>query len=78
MRLLLWVARTYLMWISKWVEMTLAATPSTDLRALFYFGAKRDGVSRQHHSGNFNIDESVLVEFSNILYTIVEHYVVKI
>lgn len=44
----------------------------------FYFGARRDGVSRQHHSGNFNIDESVLVEFSNILYAIVEHYVVRI
>ncbi|GHU48887.1 amidohydrolase [Clostridia bacterium] len=43
----------------------------------FYFGAKLDSVSRQHHSGNFNIDERILIKFSNIFYNIVLHFMVK-
>lgn len=43
----------------------------------FYFGAKRDLVSRQHHSSNFNIDEGILTKFSNIFYNIVKHFSLK-
>jgi amidohydrolase len=43
----------------------------------FYFGAKLDLVSRQHHSNNFNFDESILVKFSNVFYNIVEYFLMK-
>ncbi|MCL2164330.1 MAG: amidohydrolase [Oscillospiraceae bacterium] len=42
----------------------------------FYFGAKRDSISRQHHSSNFNIDENVLVKFSNVFYNIIENFLI--
>jgi len=43
----------------------------------FYVGAKLDAISRQHHSSNFNIDEGVLLKFSNIFLKIIEHFLMK-
>lgn len=38
----------------------------------FYMGAKKDGVSRQHHSSNFDIDEDVIPNIVKIFLTIIE------
>lgn len=38
----------------------------------FYVGAKKDEISRQHHSGNFDIDESVLSKMVDIYVEIVK------
>ncbi len=38
----------------------------------FYVGAKKDGVSRQHHSGNFDINEQAINEIERIFVEIVK------
>lgn len=37
----------------------------------FYIGAKKDDISRQHHSGNFDIDESMIPYISRIYMEII-------
>lgn len=38
----------------------------------FYIGAKKDNISRQHHSGNFDIDESKIELIPKIYYQIIK------
>ena len=38
----------------------------------FYVGAKKDNISRQHHSGNFDIDENAIKNISKIFIQIIK------
>lgn len=38
----------------------------------FYMGAKKDNISRQHHSSNFDVDESVIANIVKIFLAIIE------